>query len=95
MPLIAIAVHSNDPTPHRVVPADIRAVPAAKYALYEEAAGNPGGITRGELADDDIRALSTYEDGEAVYMEGDPGEVLDDEQGEATRIWWRARLIER
>jgi hypothetical protein len=98
MPLVAFTVTFGDQANPRVIPADAHAVPAELYARVDDDAGNPGGITRGDIAGDDIRALGEFEDGADVYVEAEADDVLDDADEETTlasRIWWRARILER
>ena len=97
MPLVLFDV-AFDPRSPRVLPCDERAVAAERYAGIEDDAGNPGGVTRGNIRAVDIRALGEFESGEEVYVEGDAEEVLDDADDETTRascIWWRGRILER
>ena len=98
MPFVMFAMPRDNPTPHEL-PSDTQAVPAEPYLALEEAHGNPGGITRAELLDSDIRPLSSFEDGALLYVESDdPTDVLDDTDEDTerlTRIWWRAVLVER
>jgi hypothetical protein len=98
MPLVSFTVTFGDETTPRILPAAARAVPAELYTGIEDEAGNPGGITRGDLADGDVRGLGDFEDGHDVYVEGDPEDVLDDTDDETSmvsRIWWRATIVER
>jgi hypothetical protein len=99
MPLLVFIVWRDDQPNPRVVAGGTRAVPADLYASVDEAAGNPGGVTRADLTDADIRALSEFVDGQEVYVESsEPADVLDDTDdttATATRIWWRARVVER
>jgi hypothetical protein len=82
-----------------MIPADARAVLAtADYIEIEQEDGDPGGITHAEVDDADIRPLGEFQDGQEVYVEGEAGDVLDDtsaERAAATRMWGRAKLIER
>jgi len=50
MPLVAFTVTFGDQANPRVIPADAHAVPAELYARVDDDAGNPGGITRGDIA---------------------------------------------
>lgn len=92
MPLVLFDVSFDKPNP-RVVPAETRAVAGEAYAHVDDEAGNPGGITAADVADDYIRQLDSFEHGAEVFVEGEPDDVLDDEEPVATRIWWRARVI--
>ncbi|MFI5297301.1 MAG: hypothetical protein ACHREM_04325 [Polyangiales bacterium] len=95
MALVLFTAAFDRPNP-RPLPGDPRAVPAAPYAHVDDEAGNPGGITRADVADEFIRALSGFEDGAEIFVESDDdGDVLDDEEAEGTRIWWRAVVVER
>ena len=98
LPFVMILMPVGRETP-RLLPPDVRAVPAEPYLAAEEAQGNPGGITRAELVDSDIRPLGSFEDGALLYIESDdPTDALDDTDDDsiaATRVWWRARLVER
>ncbi len=97
MPFVMILMPADNATP-RLLPPDVRAVGAEPYLAIEEAHGNPGGLTRAELRDDDIRALGSFDDGDQLYLEGEPEQVLDDTDDDtiaATRVWWRAVLVER
>ncbi len=97
MPLVLFAVTLDRPNP-RMLSADARAVLATpSYVEIEEEDGDPGGITRAEINDADVR-LAEFLDGADVYVEGEAGDVLDDttdERAVATRMWGRARVIER
>ena len=98
MPFVMILMPVGRETP-RLLPSDVRAVGAEPYLALEEAHGNPGGLTRADLLDNDIRPLGSFEDGDEIYVESDdPTDVLDDTDDDtiaATRVWWRARLVER
>lgn len=81
------------------LPEDTLAVAARLYPELDDESG-PGGTTRGELRDADIKTLGQLvADGERVfYVESDdPSDVLfdDDEQAEReSRIWWKVELAE-
>lgn len=92
VPRVLFAVNFGARPNPRVIPADTRAVPAAPYQHIDDAAGNPGGITRADLDTVDVRPLGTFEDGAEIYCEGEPDDVLDDEDPEGSRIWWRATV---
>ena len=93
MPLVLFDVAYDKPNPSRVEP-DARAVPADVYAHLDDDAGNPGGITKADIPDGDIRSLGSFEHGSEVYVEADdPNDVLDDDDPDATRIWWRGTII--
>ena len=98
MPLVLFDV-TFDPRNPRVLPCDVRAVPAEPYAGIEEEAGNPGGITRADIAAIDIRCIGEFEDGQEVYVESDASDDVldnaDDETCAGSRIWWRGRVLER
>lgn len=98
MPLVLFDANFSEHNP-RVLPADARAVPAEPYVHIDDEAGNPGGVTRADLADDTIRPLGSFEDGAEVFIEGvADDDVLDDTDAEtaaATRIWFRAAVLER
>ena len=98
MPLLLFNVSFDRPNP-RVISADTPAVPAEPYSAVDDAAGNPGGITRADIQDQDIRPVGCFQDGDEVLVESDdPDAVLDDTDTETaalTRIWWRATVIER
>jgi hypothetical protein len=98
MPLVLFDV-AFDPRSPRVLPVDIRAVPAEPYAGIEDDAGNPGGVTRADIRSEDVRCLGEFDDGSDVYVESDAtDDVLDDTDDEAaaaSRIWWRGRVLER
>ena len=74
------------------VPDDARAVPAGPCAhvnVNDEIENMV--ITRAEIDADDIQPLSTYAIGAKVYIEGEEGESLnDDDDTGGSRIWWRA-----
>ncbi len=56
-----------------------------------------GGLPAPRFNDADVR-LAEFLDGADVYVEGEAGDVLDDttdERAVATRMWGRARVIER
>jgi hypothetical protein len=91
MPLVIFTVFERlDP---RFVPADTRAVPAARYVHVDDHAGTPVAVTRSDIAERDIYPLGSFGVGEEVFAEGEPDDVLDDEQPAATRMWWRACII--
>jgi hypothetical protein len=92
MPFVIFAVNVQRLVP-KYVSAEARAVLAAPYVHVDDAAWQPG-ITRAEIADDDIRPLSTYAIGTKVYIEGTRDENLDDDDttGNA-RIWWRGTVV--
>jgi len=97
MPLVLFDI-ALDPRNPRVLPCDTRAVPADLYTEIEDDAGNPGGVMRADIRAVDMRCLGELEEGQDVYVEGDPEDVLDDEDDETTlasRIWWRGRILER
>jgi hypothetical protein len=92
MPLMLFNVSFDTQNPSMLL-CDARAVPAEPRAQLGDDAGNPGGVTRGDIADADIRAVG--ENGSDVYVEGDPEDVLEDEGDAttlATRVWWRAPI---
>ena len=69
---------------------DARAVRAGPCAHVHVEAENMV-ITRAEIDADDIQPLSTYAIGAKVYIEGEEGESLnDDDDTGGSRIWWRA-----
>ena len=97
MPLVLFDL-AFDPRNPRVLPCDARAVAAEPCAEVDDDAGNPGGVTRGDIRSEDVRGLGEFERGQQVYVEGDPEAVLDDADDETTaacRIWWRGRVLER
>jgi len=97
MPFILFSVSIGDQPNPRVLSADARAVAAAPDLSVDEEADDPGGITRADIADGDIRPVGTFEPGAEVYVESpDHEDVLDDtdETTEAeTHIWWRAVIL--
>ena len=97
MPLVQFSVSFDDKPKPRVLAAEARAVAAEPYLSVDEEAGDPGGVTRADIADGDIRPLGTFEDGAEVYVESpDPTDALDDtdESTDAeTHIWWRAVIL--
>jgi hypothetical protein len=97
MPVVSYAVPFSKPNPS-VLSANTRAVPAALYRPIESEAGEPGGVTASDIDPQQVRALGDFSDGDEVYVEGEPDDVLDDTDDDtaaATRIWFRARLLER
>jgi hypothetical protein len=92
MPLVIFDVTYKGPPPCEVS-GETCAVRAAPYVCVDDEAGNPGGVTRADLNDDDIRPLGAFKIGDEVFIEGLPQETLnvDDETGRA-RIWWRALI---
>ena len=99
MPLILFTASFAGQSNPRVLPAGTPAVLAGHYIRVEEDAGNPGGVTRGDIASADIRTLGECADGQDVYVESDAtDDVLDDTDDETSvtsRIWWRATVLER
>ncbi len=93
MPTVIFNVTFELPNPRDLDPEPL-AVPAAGYAHLDDEAGNPGGIMRIEINPADIRQLGSFEVGDEVFVEGDADDVLDDDEPEATRIWWRGSVIE-
>ena len=95
MPLVLfnISFDTRDP---KMLFCDARAVPAEPCAQIEDDPGNPGGVTRRDIADVDIRTLGAFEDGAEDYVESDAGADVLDDADEATerltRIWWRATI---
>ena len=97
MPFILFSVSFDDQRNPRVLAAEACAVRAEPYLGVDEEAGDPGGITRADVSDGDIRALGTFDDGgEADVESPELEDVLDntDESAEAeTHIWWRAVIL--
>jgi hypothetical protein len=84
----------NDPT-EVWLDGTILAVAAEPYAELDD---GQGGITRGDIKDEDIRALDTFEPGSEVFVESDdPQDVLDDTDATTereTKIFWKAVLVQ-
>lgn len=93
MPTVIFNVSFEKPNPREIGPEPL-AVPAAAYAHLDDEAGNPGGIMRIEINPADIRPLGQFLVGDEVFVQGDANDVLDDDEPEATRIWWRGTVIE-
>lgn len=92
VPLVIFAVFKwHDP---RWVSPETRAVSGHVYKVIDDDAGAWGGITYDAIQHCDIRPLRDFACGSEVFLEADhPGEVLDDDDPEASRIWWRALLV--
>jgi hypothetical protein len=93
MPTVIFNISFEKPNPRDLDP-EPPAVPAARYAHLDDEAGNPGGIMQGEIDPADIRTLGQFQVGDEVFVQGDAADVLDDDEPDATRIWWRGRVIE-
>ena len=93
VPLVLFDVSYRRQNPSHVEP-DARAVSAERYGYVDDDAGNPGGITRAEIGEGDIRQLSEFGDATEVFVESeDPDDVLDDEDPNGSRIWWRGTTL--
>jgi hypothetical protein len=94
MPLVLFEI-AFDPRNPRVLPSDVRAVPAEPYAGIEDDAGNVGGVTRSDIRAVDVRCLGKFANGSEVHGEGDPEDVLHGEADAttpATCVGWRATI---
>jgi hypothetical protein len=96
IPLVAYDVLRQADPAWRVEPATAQAVPAQPYThIVEDEPGNPGVIVRALVVDAHVRPLGEFEDGQEVFIEGEPEELLFIDEPEAGRLWWRATVIER
>ena len=91
MPRVAFTVSLEMPNPREVDPG-LPAVPAAPYVHLDDEAGNPGGVTRADLAGASPQPIGSFQVGVEVFVQSE--DVLDDADPETTRIWWRGTIIE-
>lgn len=99
MPLILFDITFSKPNP-RVLPADTPAVTCEAYPHLQEVAEDTGGITRADIDPADIQTLADLPDGAQLFVESDDPAAdtlddTDDETSAATRIWWKATVVER
>lgn len=84
----------DDPT-EVWIDGSVLAVAAAPYAELDD---GQGGITRGDIKDEDIKTLDTFGPGAEVFMESDDStDVLDDTDTTTereTKIFWRTTLVQ-
>jgi len=88
---VLYARDSESDSPEVWLDGSVLAVAAEPYVDLDE---GQGGVTRGDVNEEDIKTLDHFASGDEVFVEShDPEDVLDDETEELernTRIWWRA-----
>ena len=94
MPIVIFDVAYYEKTNPDHVERDARAVSGTTYNDLDNDAGNPGGITRDQISEADIRTLGEFAVGTEVFIEGEPRENLDDaDETGGSRIWWRGTVV--